>query len=146
MDPYFTVEIPWEPDASKRTSWHPYQATGPFSVLTRGAFALAGEADQWARQNLGQTSYTIKLVDPLAIQRCQIEWIDHRARPTPDSNQAVCIAVSEFAYLDGSRRIVEYRCCAEHARQLAELVSRGWMQATAYASRWLKRDLPGVAP
>lgn len=58
---YFTVVIPFEKDPHKRTVWHPTDMTGPFAVLTRGAFTLARNAHAWALTHLGHNAtYTVK--------------------------------------------------------------------------------------
>ena len=54
---YWTVRIPWS-DAP--TGWHPTDRTGPFAVLTRGAFATKREAHEWARTHLAGQPYTVK--------------------------------------------------------------------------------------
>lgn len=58
---HFTCFIPWEPDAAKRTEWHPTENTGPFKVLSRGAFKSRALAHQWADEKLGVgATYTVK--------------------------------------------------------------------------------------
>ena len=53
MKLYYTLVIPWEPDPSKRTEWHPTESRGPFKTLTRGTFASTSAAHNWARKHLG---------------------------------------------------------------------------------------------
>lgn len=47
---YYTVRIPF---SERPTMWHPTENTGPFAVLTRGAFRDENEAHEWAREHLG---------------------------------------------------------------------------------------------
>jgi hypothetical protein len=61
MENYFTVVIPYT--SSGATVWHPTDMVGPFSTLTRGAFATLDEARMWADSHLGGTAYTIRYVD-----------------------------------------------------------------------------------
>ena len=56
---YYTIRIPW---SNKPTQWHPTDKTGPFSVLTRGAFKTWEAAYAWAEKNLGGQSYSIKQI------------------------------------------------------------------------------------
>jgi hypothetical protein len=58
---YFTVVIPWEPNPTLRTEWHPTEPEGPFSTLTRGAFGSATEATEWAQARLfRENAYTVR--------------------------------------------------------------------------------------
>ncbi|MDC0720661.1 hypothetical protein [Nannocystis bainbridge] len=57
---YYTVVIPYT--KTGRTMWHPTEASGPFSVLTRGMFRTPGEATEWARKHLGRTDYEVRPV------------------------------------------------------------------------------------
>lgn len=57
---YFTVVIPYT--TTGRTVWHPTEASGPFSVLTRGMFRTPAEASEWARKHLGRTDYEVRPV------------------------------------------------------------------------------------
>lgn len=61
---YYTVAIPWEWNASKRTQWHPTESTGPFSVVIRGAFDTREQALTWAKANLPSSFYEIHEVKP----------------------------------------------------------------------------------
>lgn len=54
----FTVQIPWVP-ASLATMWHPTDRTGPFAVLSRGAFADEVSAILWAQLHLNGTPYRV---------------------------------------------------------------------------------------
>ncbi len=56
---YYTLLIPFS-DAP--TEWHPTERAGPFSVLSRGAFATATEAAGWAAEKLSG-------------QPCELRWI-----------------------------------------------------------------------
>jgi len=55
---YFTVLVPWHPDTP--TQWHPSEPTGPFSVLSRGAFNTEQLARAWADRELAGHPYTVK--------------------------------------------------------------------------------------
>lgn len=46
---YFTVLVPY---STMPTPWHPTESKGPWSVLTRGAFATLAEATAWADAKL----------------------------------------------------------------------------------------------
>ena len=55
---YHSVVIPYvEKDA---TEWHPKDDSGPFSVISRGAFASEQEAHRWAKTNLAGHPYHVK--------------------------------------------------------------------------------------
>jgi chorismate mutase len=58
FEPYFAILIPWVPE-DERTEWHPTEQFGQWSVLTRGAFATAKEARQWAREHLNGNPYRV---------------------------------------------------------------------------------------
>jgi hypothetical protein len=61
---YQTCIIPWEPDATKRTRWHPTEPTGPFATLSRGAFYATDAAHTWAKQHLGEgATYSLRAFD-----------------------------------------------------------------------------------
>ena len=62
MSAYYTLVLPWAP-AAVRSPWHPTERTGPFSTLTRGAFATRREALQWAKRNLGRAPFTIRALE-----------------------------------------------------------------------------------
>jgi hypothetical protein len=55
---YHAVVIPYA--ESGATEWHPTESTGPFSTLTRGAFASKAEADRWAQANLAGLPYSVR--------------------------------------------------------------------------------------
>lgn len=57
--PYWTLLVPFVPSAYA-TEWHPTESTGPWAVLTRGAFDTEGEAIEWARAHLHGTPYTLR--------------------------------------------------------------------------------------
>lgn len=57
---YWTVLIPWTPTG--RTEWHPDSPTGPFAVLTRGAFPTARAAHAWAAAHLGGAPYRLRRI------------------------------------------------------------------------------------
>jgi len=42
------------------TEWHPTEATGPFSVLSRGAFRTVAEAHAWAKEHLDGFPYSLR--------------------------------------------------------------------------------------
>jgi hypothetical protein len=46
---YFTILLPW---SDLPTPWHPTEREGPFSVLSRGAFATRKLARDWAKEHL----------------------------------------------------------------------------------------------
>jgi len=52
MQPHYTVVLRYVPSSQFPTVWHPTAPTGPFSVLTRGAFATEEDAHEWAQANL----------------------------------------------------------------------------------------------
>jgi hypothetical protein len=56
---YYTVLVPWSP---RPTAWHPTDKTGPFSVLSRGAFKTRREATIWARDHLAGEPYKVKRI------------------------------------------------------------------------------------
>lgn len=60
-DRYFTVIIPW---SERPTMWHPTERTGPFSVLSRGAFKTIAAARAWADEHLAGEPYEVKTIDP----------------------------------------------------------------------------------
>lgn len=59
METYFTVQIPF---SKKPTKWHPTDSSGPFSILTRGAFKSEKAASAWADEHLDGQPYTVKKV------------------------------------------------------------------------------------
>ena len=56
---YYTVRIPF---SNKPTQWHPTTSSGPFSVLTRGAFKSVKEAEAWADKHLKGQPYSVKKI------------------------------------------------------------------------------------
>lgn len=54
---YYSVHVPW---SDKPTQWHPTEKTGPFAVLTRGAFPTEELAHAWATENLAGQPYTVE--------------------------------------------------------------------------------------
>ena len=60
---YFTILVPWVAPEF-RTEWHPTEKTGPFAVLSRGAFKTEDEAVRWGRAKLGGNPYSVKEVVP----------------------------------------------------------------------------------
>lgn len=59
---YWALSVPYAPPPYQ-TEWHPTEATGPWSVLSRGAFIHYGDAVQWARSHLNGTPYTLQYVN-----------------------------------------------------------------------------------
>jgi hypothetical protein len=55
---YYSVVVPYT--ETGRTDWHPTEKGGPFDPLVRGAFPTRELAEQWAREHLGDTPWTIK--------------------------------------------------------------------------------------
>jgi hypothetical protein len=55
---YYSVLVPYV--ATGATKWHPTEATGPFSTLSRGAFDTRAEADAWARAHLNGKPYYVR--------------------------------------------------------------------------------------
>lgn len=53
MASYWTIRIGRETNGRSHTKWHPTEETGPFSVLTRGAFTTRDEACKWASREIG---------------------------------------------------------------------------------------------
>jgi hypothetical protein len=62
MGAYWTIQIPWVPRKFS-TPWHPTDESGPFSVLSRGAFLTRNEAIDWGLIHLGGCPYTITKVE-----------------------------------------------------------------------------------
>jgi hypothetical protein len=61
MEPYYTIVLPYVA-ARFATQWHPTEATGPLSTLTRGAFPTEADALVWAQTRLNGTPYSIRLI------------------------------------------------------------------------------------
>lgn len=57
---YHSVLIPYSEDPS---IWHPTESTGPFAVLTRGAFDTVTQAHEWACVNIPGYDYSVKEYD-----------------------------------------------------------------------------------
>lgn len=55
---YYTVIVPW---SDRPTIWHPTERIGPFTTLSRGAFATEAAAHDWATRLAGEP-YTVKLI------------------------------------------------------------------------------------
>jgi hypothetical protein len=53
----YTVIIPY---SETPTPWHPTDRTGPFAVLSRGAFAYPHQAHAWAHARLEGQPYTLR--------------------------------------------------------------------------------------
>jgi hypothetical protein len=51
-----TLPVTWQPELGRSThgpsKWHPTETTGPFAVLSRGAFPSKWEAEAWAQEEL----------------------------------------------------------------------------------------------
>lgn len=62
MTTYYTVVVPWV--GSGATQWHPTDKTGPFCILTRGAFETEAEAIDWGREHLNGCPYSVKRIGP----------------------------------------------------------------------------------
>lgn len=84
--------------------------------------------------------------------KCKIQWVDMKTgKPTPDENEAVCLAVSTFKYPNEREptRVSKFPCCAAHKRELDELTGRGEMIArdpsdyyhVLYTSQWTEEAL-----
>ncbi len=71
MDPYYTLHIPFVP-REFATVWHPTEATGPFSVLTRCALPSEAEALAWGKAHLGGMPYSVHLSCDLVAQGAKI--------------------------------------------------------------------------
>ncbi len=52
---YWTIEIPYQAEHTSNP-WMPRESSGPFSVLTRGAFSTNALAVEWATQNLPESA------------------------------------------------------------------------------------------
>lgn len=61
VEAYYTILVPYVGPKYK-TPWHPDKPTGPFAVLSRGAFKTEEAAIEWAQTHLKGTPYTLKLV------------------------------------------------------------------------------------
>lgn len=81
------------------------------------------------------------------MPKCQIQWVDDNGRPTPDQNEAVCVAVHEVRkhrLASGAAQeaaVRRFACCAAHAVELQQLVALGW-QEPSHTQRWLREELP----
>jgi hypothetical protein len=78
---YYTVLVPF---SERPTQWHPTTSTGPFAVLTRGAFRTRAEAVAWADDKLCAQPYELLFIEgaaPLAglALLCQREGSYHVA-------------------------------------------------------------------
>lgn len=63
---YYTIVLYYLPPHEHPTVWHPTTPTGPFAVLTRGAFLTEADAREWAQANLRpEHSFIIR---PLALE------------------------------------------------------------------------------
>lgn len=62
LKPYYTLLVPYVP-YKLATEWHPTEDTGPFKVLTRGAFQTIEEAVAWGKAKLNGTPYSIHYTD-----------------------------------------------------------------------------------
>lgn len=56
---YYTVIVPYVAPEFQ-TEWHPTENTGPFAILSRGAFKSEASAIAWARAHLNGTPYSLK--------------------------------------------------------------------------------------
>lgn len=65
---YWTIHIPWVPRKFS-TQWHPTDESGPFAVLSRGAFLTRNEAIDWGLLNLAGCPYTIVKVEGFEPQK-----------------------------------------------------------------------------
>lgn len=82
--------------------------------------------------------------------KCQVQWVDKvTGLPTPDTNEATCLAVIRFDF-DGREApsVSKYPCCAEHEKQLDQFVKVGRQTAVddetgraLYHSQWTKEAL-----
>ena len=86
LTPYFTVQIPFTEKGA--TQWHPTDHSGPFSVLQRGAFKSRDEAEQWAREKLGDTVFNVLHIDPMADSEIQREFSAHTGRSVEQARAA----------------------------------------------------------
>ena len=77
------------------------------------------------------------------METCEIQWIDSRGNPTPDTRPAVvviqCIAHNNtingrVIHFDASR---EFRCCAEHLRQMDGQGMEHWRVVASLQPWWL---------
>ena len=57
MAHYYSVLIPW---SDTPTMWHPSDRTGPFALLSRGAFRTVDAARAWAERELRGEPYRLK--------------------------------------------------------------------------------------
>lgn len=58
-DEYYTIVLRYQDNGSP---WHPTDPTGPFSVLTRGAFETEYLAEQWAAEHVSGYPFEIRKV------------------------------------------------------------------------------------
>jgi hypothetical protein len=115
---YWTVVIPYA--GERATQWHPTEATGPFSILTRGVFSSAQLAHDWARAKLGGHPYSLR---PYAVGPVSCVALKHA---TP------CAAVGILATTetDGPK---EYALCADHAHTITEGCHAGDWEFSTFA-------------
>lgn len=79
-------------------------------------------------------------------RKCEIQWVDASGNPTPDGNEAVCIAVSTIVRLStGEETVRRYPCCAEHAKQLTESAANSSREpdrvSNNIASLWTREEI-----
>jgi hypothetical protein len=56
---YFSVLVPYvKPHLA--TQWHPTSPSGPFAVLSRGAFRTKQAARRWAKAHLNGSPYELR--------------------------------------------------------------------------------------
>lgn len=55
---YYTILLPYT--TTQATKWHPTKPTGPFSLLSRGAFPDMSAMMQWAAENLEQGPWSYR--------------------------------------------------------------------------------------
>lgn len=56
---YYSVVIPFT--IVRPTIWHPTEPSGPFRVITRGAFKTRRQAHAWAARNIPGHRYRLRL-------------------------------------------------------------------------------------
>lgn len=74
--PRYTVRIPYQAEHARVNPFCPTDPTGPFSVLTRGAFMTRDAADQWAAAQIPGVDHTVCEITGDAFDVAAATWFD----------------------------------------------------------------------
>lgn len=81
--------------------------------------------------------------------KCLIQWIDVNGEPTPDTNEATCLAVIIHTDSGGRSTVRKFPCCAVHEVQLNDFVAAGLMTYGVHSGtlaggtyQWKREPLP----